>query len=66
MSEDDCVATHPSLAVTCQMSAHPHKTAHHAGGVVEGTRWTLFWWNVAAVAEWPERKADQPVGRSEV
>jgi hypothetical protein len=66
MSEDECVATHPSLALNCQMSARAHKTAHHAGGVVDGVRWTPFWWDVAAATDEAEQRADQPVRRSGV
>ena len=55
---DECISMFPDTEIKCQIKAHPHEQAHYANGVHDGTRWSAFWWELAALRERPDDKAD--------
>lgn len=58
LTGDPCQNFHPRFLIPCSLPSHPNKVSHHATGEHEGTRWTMFWWDVAAQHDRPEARSD--------
>jgi hypothetical protein len=58
--QGDCTAKHPTFAVRCLLSGHPHRVSHFSRGVTDdGQMWQLHWWLPRAQHEAPDLRADQ-------